>query len=143
MHQFYSDIFQRVGGVWRGGGGEGEEERRGGEGRGGEGRGGKGKERKGGKGGEERREGGRRGEERREGKGREEGRKERRGEEKRREGGEDKGKDGLFHLSSLQIQNGEAWQEPSYLNAVLQEVLQSQYPSLEKRYYIHSTWDVM
>ena len=69
MHQFYSDIFQRVGGVWRGGE---ERERR-------EGR--RGEERKGGEG-----EGGRGGEE-----------EERRGGgEERRKGGEDKGKDGLF-----------------------------------------------
>ena len=99
-----------------GGGGEGEEGRE--ERRGEEGRGGGGREGRGG-----------RGEERR-----------RRGEEEGRRG---QGEGWLVHLSSLQIQNGEAWQEPSYLNAVLQEVLQSQYPSLEKRYYIHSTWDVM
>ena len=102
MHQFYSDIFQRVGGVRRGG---------------------------------------------RRGRGRRGGRRGRAG--RRREGREEEGGEGggeekrMGCSSSLQIQNGEPWQEPSYLNAVLQEVLQSQYPSLEKRYCIHSTWDAM
>ena len=64
------------------------------------------------------------------------GRRGRRG----RRRGEGEEKDGLFTflLSTLQIQDGDPWQEPSYLNAVLQEVLQSQYPSLEKRYCVHS-----
>ena len=103
MHQFYSDIFQRVSEVWRRGRGEG-----------GEGGRGEGKE-----------EGGEKG-----GRGREKRKEE--GEGRRGEGEE---KDGLFTflLSTLQIQDGDPWQEPSYLNAVLQEVLQSQYPSLEKR----------
>ena len=61
------------------------------------------------------------------------GRRGRRG--RRREGEENLF---TFLLSTLQIQDGDPWQEPSYLNAVLQEVLQSQYPSLEKRYCVHS-----
>ena len=58
-----------------------------------------------------------------------------RGGRRGRRRGEGEEKDGLFTflLSTLQIQDGDPWQEPSYLNAVLQEVLQSQYPSLEKR----------
>lgn len=73
------------------------------------------------------------------------GMKGRRGRGGRRGGGEEgegggEEKDGLFTFlqSTLQIQDGDPWQEPSYLNAVLQEVLQSQYPSLEKRYCVHS-----
>lgn len=62
----------------------------------------------------------------------------RRGEGKEEGEGGGEEKDGLFTflLSVLQIQDGDPWQEPSYLNAVLQEVLQSQYPSLEKRYHV-------
>lgn len=75
-----------------------------------------------------------------------EGRDEREERERKEEGGGGEGKgggeekDGLFTFlqSTLQIQDGDPWQEPSYLNAVLQEVLQSQYPSLEKRYCVHS-----
>lgn len=46
-------------------------------------------------------------------------------------------------ISILQIQDGQPWQDPSYLNAVLQEVLQNQYPALERRYMrcmCHTWW---
>lgn len=47
------------------------------------------------------------------------------------------------HISLLQIQDGQPWQDPSYLNALLQEVLQNQYPALERRYMrcmCHTWW---